>query len=124
MNTDGVSGRLLPGRISNQEITSILPTGWKGNIMTVTLSGKRIRELAESGYDLNGNGDTFPYVLVTKGNVELDDSTVYTIPICGASEQVREEGNIKDSGIWGLGAAENYFFDLGPTFGAGDIVWE
>lgn len=124
MNTHGVSGRLFPGRISNQEITSILPTGWKGNIMTVTLSGKRIKELAEIGYDLNGNGDTFPYVLVTKGNVELDDATVYTIPICGASEQVKKEGNIKDSGIWGLGAAENYFFDLGPTFGAEDIVWE
>lgn len=124
MNIDGVSGRLFPGKISNQEITSILPTGWKGDIMTVTLSGKRIKELAENGYDFNGNGDTFPYVLVTKRNMELDDSAIYTIPICGVCEDVEKEGNIQDSGIWGLGAAESYFFNLGPSFSAEDIVWE
>lgn len=124
MNTDGVSGRLFPGKISNQEITSILPTGWKGNIMTVTLTGRRIKELAEEGYDFNENGDTFPYVLVTKGNMELNDSSLYTIPICGASEAIKEEGNFKDSGILGLAAAEDYFFNIGLSFSVKDIVWE
>lgn len=123
MNTDGVSGRLFALPVSDQTIVSILPTGWKGNIKTVTLTGARIKELAEQGYDFNGDGHYFPYVLVTKGGMELDDSTVYTIPICGVTDAVAEEGSLTDSGIIGLEAAEKYFSQF-ETFSAKDIIWE
>ena len=123
MNTDGVSGRLFALPVSDQTIVSILPTGWKGNIKTVTLTGARIKELAERGYDFNGDGHYFPYVLVTKGGMELDDSTVYTIPICGVTDAVAEEGSLTDSGIMGLEAAEKYFSQF-ETFSAKDIIWE
>lgn len=123
MNNEGVSGCLFPLGVSDQEIVSILPTGWNGNIQTITLTGARIKELAQTGYDYNNDGNMFPYVLVTKGNMELDDNTTYTIPICGATDAVKEEGNIQDSGILGLDAARTYFSQF-ETLSAKDIKWE
>lgn len=124
MNATGVSGRLFAEGIADEQLVEILPTSWNNTIQTVTLTGKRIKELAETGYDRKGDGSTvFPYVLVTKGGKTLDDNTTYTIPICGANEAVREEGNIQDSGVVGLEAARNWFGQF-ETLSAKDIVWE
>ena len=123
MNKHGVSGSLFPLGVSDEQLVAILPTSWTGTIQTVTLTGKRIKELAETGYDFNGDGIVFPYVLVTKGGKELDDNTTYTIPICGASEAVQKEGNLQDSGIVGLEAARAWFGQF-ETLSAKDIVWE
>ena len=123
MNEEGVSGCLFALPVGDEEIVSILPTGWKRNIETVTLTGARIKELVQTGYDKNGNGKTFPYVLVTKGGEELDDNTTYTIPICGVTEDVQQEGNLTDTGILGLDAARTYFSQF-ETLSANDIKWE
>ena len=123
MNKEGVSGKLFPLPLSDQRIVSILPTGWKNNIETVTLTGARIKEIAAQGYDRSGDGHYFPYVLVTKGGAELDDATIYTVAVCGVTEAVREEGNIQDSGITGLDAAIAYFSQF-ETLSAKDIIWE
>lgn len=123
MNKDGVSGALFPMKITDEELVSILPTGWRSNIQAVTLSGARIKELAETGYDFNHNGDFFPYVLVTKGGMELDDNTTYTIPICGVTDEVKEEGSWTETDILGLDAAREWFGQF-ETLSAKDIVWE
>ena len=123
MNDTGVSGCLFPLPIGDQEITSILPTGWNENIETVTLTGKRIKELAEAGYNFKDEGHLYPYVLVTRDGAELDDNTIYTIPICGVTEKVGAEGNLKDTGILGLDAAKTYFSQF-ETLSAKDIKWE
>lgn len=123
MNSDGVSGCLFALPVGDQEIVSILPTGWKRNIETVTLTGKRIKELAQTGYDFKNEGHYYPYVLVTKGGEELDDNTTYTIPICGITEDVQQEGNLTDTGIVGLDAARTYFSQF-ETLSANDIKWE
>ena len=124
MNKDGVSGSLFPMDVTDEELVTILPTGWRDNIQTLTLTGARIRELVEEGYDYYGNGSTFPYVLVTRDGMELDDDTVYTIPVCGATDAVIEEGGgLQDSGILGLEAARNYFSQF-ESLSAKDIVWK
>lgn len=123
MNSKGVSGCLFALPVSDQEIASILPTGWKENIQTVTLTGKRIQELARTGFENAKSGVTHPYVLVTKGNMALDDNTLYTIPICGVADTVAEEGSLTDSGILGLDAAETYFGQF-ETLSVKDIKWE
>ena len=123
LNFEGVSGALFPLPVTDQEITSILPTGWTGNIKTVTLRGKRIRELAEIGYDRNGDGKTFPYELVMPEHFVIDDDAIYTVAICGVTEAVAEEGNLTDTGILGLTAAEDYFSQY-DTFSLKDIVWK
>ena len=123
LNLEGVSGGLYPLPMTEQELTSILPTGWRGNIQTVTLTGARIRELVETGYDRNGDGNTFPYALVTKEGFTLDDDALYTAAVCGVTDEVAEEGNLTDTGILGLTAAEDYFSRF-ETLGKKDIVWE
>ena len=121
LNTQGVSGSLFALPVTDQEITSILPTGWRGNIKTVTLTGRRIRELAETGYDRGGY--LYPYELVKPKHLTLDDDTVYTVAICGVSDAVAEEGKLTDTGILGLTAAEEYFSQF-ETLSKKDIYWE
>lgn len=101
LNLDGVSGALFPLPVSDQEITSTLPTGWRQNIQTVTLTGKRVKELAETDYDRSGDGEhPFPYALVTPEGFVIDDA-VYTVAIAGVTDEVAEEGSKTDTGILG-----------------------
>lgn len=121
LNSDGVNGDLYALPVTDQEITSILPTGWRGNIKTVTLTGKRIQELLDTGY--NKSGYVFPYVMVAPDDFTLQEDTTYTVVICGVSNEVAQEGNITDTGILGLTAAEEYFSRF-ETLSKKDIRWE
>lgn len=123
LNSDGVSGALFAMPVTDQEIVTILPTGWLGNIQTVTLTGKRILQLAEQGYDRSGSGNTFPYELVTPEGMTIEDDTVYTVAICGVSDEVAEEGDLTDTGILGLAAAQKYLSQF-DTLSRKDIRWE
>lgn len=123
LNTEGVSGELYPVPVTDLVITSIFPTGWHGTIKTVTLTGKQVLELEKSGYDRNGNGSTFPYVLAAPEGFEIDEDTTYTAVVCGATEEIAREGKLTDTGISGLKAAEEYFRQY-ETFSAKDIVWK
>ncbi len=123
LNQEGVSGALYPLPVTDDIITSILPTSWHGNIQTVTLSGRRIRELAEIGYDRNGNGKTFPYVLVMPEGMKLNATDTYTVAIAGVTSEVAAEGKQKDTGVLGLDAARRYFSQF-ETLSEKDIVWE
>ena len=123
MNKEGVSGALFPMGVSDEEIVSIIPTGWSGNIETVTLTGKRIKELMQTGFERSGNSVAFPYILASKNGMEFEDDTTYTIVICGATDEVKEEGNIQDSGVLGLDAAKKYFSQF-KTLSSKDVVWE
>lgn len=122
-NNDGVSGFLVPYRVTDYTITVVFPTGWNGTIKTVTLTGARIRELMESGYDKYGTGETYPYVMSAPEGFALEDDMTYKVAICGATDEVKREGDIQDSGIVGMDAAKEYFsrFD---TFSAKDIDWK
>lgn len=123
MNKEGVSGALFAHSVSDEEIVSIIPTGWSGNIETVTLTGARIKELAKTGYKREENKEAFPYQLVEKEGTKLDDNTTYTVAICGATDEVKEEGKMKDSGVMGLEAARKYLSQF-KTLSKKDIVWE
>lgn len=124
LNIDGVSGALFPLPVSDQELTSILPTGWRQNIQTVTLTGKRVKELAETGYDRSGDGELlFPYELVTPEGFVIDDDTVYTVVIAGVTDEVAEEGDLTDTGILGLDAAREYLSRF-EHISEKDIIWE
>ena len=123
LNLEGVSGALYPLPVTDQEIVSILPTGWRQNIQTVTLTGARIKELAETGYDRNHDGNTFPYELVMPDGMQLDNEKEYTVAIAGVTDEVAEEGNLTDTGILGLDAAREYFGQF-TTLSNEDINWE
>ena len=121
LNKYGVNGELYALPLTDQEITTILPTGWRGNIQTVTLTGKHLKELVENGFELEGN--MFPYVLSTPEGMEIKDDQTYTTVICGVTDEVAEEGNLTDTEILGLTAAEEYLGQF-DTFSSEDIIWE
>ena len=123
LNLEGVSGDLYPLPVTDEEIVSILPTGWRQNIQTLTLTGARIKELAKNGYDRNGDGNAFPYELVMPEGFKLDDDTVYTVAAAGVTEEVAQEGNQTDTGILGLDAAREYMGQF-ETLSNKDIIWE
>lgn len=123
MNKDGVNGSLFALPVTEQDIVTILPTGWRNNIETYTLSGARIKELASTGYDMLGDGNTYPYELITKEGTAIDDNKTYTVVICGATDSVRTEGEVKDSGVLGLDAAKTYFKQF-KSMSKADIIWK
>lgn len=123
MDSEGVSGSLFALPVTDQEIVAILPTGWQNNIETLTLTGARIKELADTGYDRMGHGNTYPYAFVTKEGMELKDDQTYTVVVYGATAAVKEEGNSKDTGILGLEAMKTYLSQF-ESLSKKDIVWK
>ena len=121
LNTHGVSGSLPAMPVQEQNLTVFLPTGWRGTIQTVTLTGARVKELAESGLDLDGV--MYPYELVTPEGMTIEDGTTYTVAICGATDEVAAEGNMTDTGISGLEAMTEYLSQF-EAFSKDDIRWE
>lgn len=89
----------------------------------MTLTGARINELVRQGFDLYGDGKTYPYILVTKKGFSLEPDKTYKIAICGATDAVEAEGNILDSGIAGLESVEE-MMSAYESFSAKDIIWE
>lgn len=123
MNWDGVSGSLYALPVTENDIVTINPTGWHRNIETLTLTGKRLKELAQTGYDRLGDGNTYPYEFVTKSGTTLEDDKTYTVVVCGATEAVQKEGNLQDSGVLGLDVLKNWFSQF-ETLSRKDIVWD
>lgn len=123
MNWDGVSGGLYALPVTENDIVTINPTGWHRNIETVTLTGKRLKELAQTGYDRLGDGNTYPYEFVTKSGTQLGDGKTYTVVICGATEAVQKEGDLQDSGVLGLDVLKDWFSQF-ETLSRKDIVWD
>ena len=62
------------------------------------------------------------YTKVTE-KLELDEKGIYTVAICGVTEEVAEEGKLTDTGILGLTAAQEYFRQF-DALALEDIVWD
>ena len=120
LNKYGVSGELYALPLDDHQISTIVPTGWRGNVETVTLTGKRINELVETGFILGENA--YPYVLTTPEGMEIKDDQTYTVVICGVTDEVAEEGSLTDTGILGMTAVADYLEQF-DTLSADDIVW-
>lgn len=45
----------------------------------MTMTGAQVRELAGTGFDAAGDGEAYPYVLVTRGGVPLEDGETYRV---------------------------------------------
>lgn len=122
LNVDGVSGALFAGDVTDMEISSIVPTGWTDNIKTVTLAGKRVKDLMDSGYDRAGDGNVYPYVLAAPEGFKIDDNATYKVAVAGVTDEVAKEGNLEDSGVLGLDAMKEYLSKF-ETLSPADVAW-
>ncbi|MCM1055569.1 MAG: ABC transporter substrate-binding protein [Bacteroides sp.] len=87
---NGITGKLYSGSI-NAEVSNNIAPGNNGEYTIMTMTGAQAKAVAESGFDLFGSGEPFPYVLVAKGG-ELRDDAVYSIAFItgGYAEEVGE----------------------------------
>lgn len=120
LNKEGVSGQLFALPVREMDLSAIMPTGWTGTIQTISLTGAQIADLLENGYDRNGDGNTFPYVLSAPEGFELDENETYTAVICGAAA---DAGELTDTGIVGMDAAADYLSQF-ETLQKSDLIWE
>ncbi len=68
----GITGRLYAGKINTDTVGAIAPNH-DGEYAVLTMTGAEAKALARAGFDLAGDGNPFPYVLVTRGGGELED---------------------------------------------------
>lgn len=73
-----ITGKLYKDKI-NAEVANTIAPGTDGEYAVLTMTGAQAKELAEAGFDAAGDGDPFPYVLVTKGGGELEDDVSYQV---------------------------------------------
>lgn len=112
-NLEGVNGRMLPGSLTEADITSFLPTGWYDTIPAAAMTGARLKELAAAGYDPNHNGDPYPYLLLTRDGSIPSDTTGYRVAYAGLDADAAADASPCDTGVVGLDAAKEYFAALG-----------
>ena len=119
-NNLGIGWYLYASDIDMARINMVAPN--TSTISVLELTGKEIKDIVEKGFDLNGNGNPYEYVLVTKDGKELEDDETYRLAFATGSVLGYEDSEeiIEISPQTALG---NYTKSLG-TFGKDDIVWK
>ena len=75
----GVTGKLYAGNADIDAVNIILPAT-DGACAVMTMTGKQANEVARAGYDAAGDGqEPFPYILVVRGEEELEDDISYQV---------------------------------------------
>ncbi len=114
-NSYGANGHILPGKLTEENITIFLPTGWYDTLLTAEYTGERIKAMAADGADTRGTGYHYPYVFLTADGNELEDDKTYKVVICGYNKPEKATLGLVDTGIVGLDAAKAYLKKVGEV---------
>lgn len=120
-NRNGTAWYLWEGKVNTEMINIITPNGT--TISVLELTGAQIKEMQAAGYDANGNGEPYEYLLFTKNGMELEDDVIYRLAMATAEvpEEMSEAAEVLE--ISPGKAIEDYVTELG-AFGAEDISWK
>ena len=93
-NNFGVAGKLWAGPLSQEDAWVVMPN--KGSSVAVlTLTGAQINQILTDGFVIGDDPKPFPYVLVTKEGVTVEDEKEYKVAMIadGYTAAVAEMGN-------------------------------
>lgn len=122
-NNNGVSCGVYAGaKIGIEEVNMIRQNG--KSLYTAEVTGKELREIADGGLTLSYPevSATFPYVLITKNDAELDDAKTYKLVFAVNDVTVLPEERLTELEISPYTALADYLTSLG-TFKKTDIKW-
>lgn len=74
----GITGKLYEGQIDT-DVAATICTGVDGPYAVMSMTGAQAKEMAQAGFDPGGSGNPFPYLLVIRGDRELEDDATYKI---------------------------------------------
>lgn len=122
INDSGVNWYLYSGDITVETVNVFRTKCFSFSVLEMT--GAQIKALADEGFDRYGDGSMFPYTLVTKGDVALEDDKVYRLAV-GTEDLAKDlrEQAVEVADINSRDAVVDYLSELG-TFSADDIRWE
>lgn len=78
-NPFGVNCPLYEGAVSDSVVLSFFPDSER--ILVLQLTGRELEELAQQGFDKDGNGNAYPYVLSLPRGRVLEAETVYSVAV-------------------------------------------
>lgn len=98
-NPYGVNGKLYKGSITEERGNTILPAADYDGIAVMMLSGKEIKEMMNTGFDLYGNNKNYPYVCFIKNGKPLVDYFEYVVAINvdGYTEETGRQGQARST---------------------------
>lgn len=120
-NRFGLGWYLYEGGIDAEAVNLIRPVS--STVSVLEMTGAQIRELRDAGFDIDGNGNPYPYLLFTKGDAELEDETVYRLAVSSAELTEEMQTQATKTEVSPAGAIEEYVRSLGTVSGE-TIVWE
>ncbi len=120
-NKQGLGWYLYEGSINADIINVIRPRAVTISVLEMT--GAQIKAMRDAGFDLDGNGNPYEYLLFTKEDIELDDETVYRLAVSTGelTEEIQEKAVTTE--ISPAQAIEEYLREL-RTVNADVIRWE
>ena len=99
VNPYGVNGVFYAGSITQEDSWVPLPGTYSNtdSIAILHLTGARLKELAQTGFDRYGDGETFQYVISVRGGKTINDDTVYEVATVPGNytEALAEEGSVE-----------------------------
>lgn len=120
-NKQGLAWYLYEGVVSLDTINMVRPRATTISVLTMT--GAEIKAMREAGFDLDGNGNPYEYLLFTKGDMELEDETVYKMAVSTGELTEDMLVNARETEISPAQAIINYSQELG-TVTADKLYWE
>ena len=92
----GITGKLYAGKINAEVLSTLLPA-FDGEYAAAEMTGGQISELVRAGLEQAGGHDPSPYLLVTRGDKELEEDQTYRVAFLmqGYTEEAAEAYGIR-----------------------------
>lgn len=74
----GVSGKLYAGKI-NAEVAAAIAPAYDGEYAVMEMTGAQAKALEQAGFDADGDGNPYQYLLVARGGRALEDGGTYRV---------------------------------------------